>query len=151
MQHVDVNDQQPSAADQYRAAFERLKSNMPVRLPKGTLVTQNNVAREAGTDPSALKKSRFPTLIAEIQQFVSSQEDIRPASARQARIARQNKNRSLKERLAEVSLQRDTLASKLSEADMVILELRGQLDELLKKESKSTVVSLGKTRPPQEI
>lgn len=150
MQHANMNNPQQSAADQYRAAFERLKSNMPVRLSKGTPVTQNNVAREAGTDPSALKRSRFPTLIAEIQQFVSSQEDIKPASARQIRIARQNKNRSLKERLAEVSLQRDILASKLSEADMTILELRSQLDELLRKEPKSTVVDLGKTRTPQE-
>lgn len=144
-----MNDQQKSATEQYRDAFERLKSNMPVRLPKGTPVTQNNVAREAGTDPSALKKSRFPTLIAEIQQFVSSQEGIRPASARQTRIARQNKNRSLKERLAEVSLQRDTLASKLCEADMTILELRVQLDELLRKEPKATVVDLEKKRGPQ--
>ncbi|WP_318351643.1 hypothetical protein [Klebsiella pneumoniae] len=56
-----------SAGEQYRAAFERLKSNKPERLPKGTPVSQNNVAKEAGSDPSALKKARFPLLIAEIK------------------------------------------------------------------------------------
>lgn len=61
-----------SAAEQYRAAFERLKNNKPERLPKGTLVSQNNVAKEAGSDPSALKKTRFPLLIAEIQMYVES-------------------------------------------------------------------------------
>ena len=44
-----------SAADQYRDAFERLKLNRPQLLPKGTPVTQNNVAKEAGSDPSALR------------------------------------------------------------------------------------------------
>ena len=59
-----------SAVEQYNAAFERLKHNRPERLPKGALVSQNNVAKEAGSDPSALKKSRFPLLIAEIQKYV---------------------------------------------------------------------------------
>jgi len=50
-----------SAGDLYRAAFERLKNNKPERLPKGTPVSQNNVAKEAGSDPSALKKRAFPS------------------------------------------------------------------------------------------
>ena len=53
----------------FRAAFERLKSNQPVRLNRGAKLTQNNVAREAGRDPSALKKDRYPMLIIEIQSW----------------------------------------------------------------------------------
>ena len=66
-----------SAGEQYRAAFERLKSNKPERLPKGTPVSQNNVAKEAGSDPSALKKARFPLLIAEIQKYVEGHAEQR--------------------------------------------------------------------------
>ena len=75
-----------SAGEQYRAAFERLKSNKPERLPKGTPVSQNNVAKEAGSDPSALKKARFPLLIAEIQKYVEGHAEQRPPSVRQVSL-----------------------------------------------------------------
>ena len=39
---------------QFYEAFIRLKNNKPNILPKGTKVSQNNVAKEAGVDPSAL-------------------------------------------------------------------------------------------------
>ncbi|ASU39422.1 hypothetical protein hmeg3_14735 [Herbaspirillum sp. meg3] len=131
-----------SALDQYRAAFERLKINAPERLPKGTPVTQNNVAKEANKDPSALKKSRFPLFIDEIQRHVFSQVGTKPISARQKTLSIRNKNRSLKERLNDVTKQRDNLASLLTEADMAILELQGKLAELQKTASKSNVVVL---------
>lgn len=131
---------QLSALDQYRASFERLKMNNPQRLPKGTTVSQNNVAKEAGTDPSALKKSRFPLLIDEIQRYVSAQSDRKPVSARQKILSTRKANRSLQERLNEVAKQRDNLASLLTEADMAILELRSQLAEL--QRTASNVVEL---------
>jgi hypothetical protein len=61
----------PETAEQrFRAAFDRLKDDKPQILPRGTPVSQNNVAKEAGTDPTALRKKRFPALIREIQAWV---------------------------------------------------------------------------------
>jgi len=80
-----------SAGERYRAAFERLKSNKPERLPKGSSVSQNNVAKEAGSDPSALKKSRFPLLVAEIQKYVEEHGKERPPSVRQVSLLARKK------------------------------------------------------------
>ncbi|MDY0921620.1 hypothetical protein [Leclercia sp. CFBP8987] len=119
-----------SAAEQYRAAFERLKNNKPERLPKGTLVSQNNVAKEAGSDPSALKKTRFPLLIAEIQMYVESYSKGQQPSGRQLNLLARKKNRGLRERIGEIKQQRDHLASLLSEADATIIELYDRIAEL---------------------
>ncbi|MBP5053736.1 hypothetical protein [Pseudomonas chlororaphis] len=107
----------------FREAFERLKLNNPNLLPRGTLVTQNNVAREAGVDPSALKKARFPLLVAEIQCWVESNAQIPHPSPRQALIAQRNRNRDLRERLEGMKIQRDHALGLLAEADALILEL----------------------------
>lgn len=133
---------QISAGDLYRIAFERLKNNNPERLPKGTPVSQNNVAKEAGSDPSALKKTRFPLLIAEIQKYVEAHAGERPPSLRQVSLAARKKNRSLRERVAEITQQRDHLASLLSEADATILELYDRIFELEQQLPVSNVLSI---------
>lgn len=132
-----------SACDLYRDAFERLKNDKPQRLPKGTPISQNNVAKEAGCDPSALKKSRFPTLIAEIQKYIADNIDNRPESAHQVRVSARKKNRSLRERMENVIQQRDHLASLLTEADATILELLDRVAELERMLPSSNVVPLG--------
>lgn len=132
-----------SAGEQYRAAFERLKANKPELLPVGTPVSQNNVAKEAGSDPSALKKSRFPLLIIDIQKYVETHVEDRPASVRQVRLAARKKNRSVQERLTTIMQQRDHLASLLIEADTTILELMDRVAELERNLPASNVVSLG--------
>lgn len=129
-----------TAEQNFRDAFERLKSNNPKICPVGTLVTQNNVAREAGTDPSALKKSRFPTLIAEIQEYISVVEV--PISNRKKEIVKKKKNRDLKERLEDVTKQRDLLASMLAEADLVILEIKDKLKHYEASKTESNVISM---------
>lgn len=131
-----------SASDKYRAAFERLKSNKPERLPKGASVSQNNVAKEAGSDPSALKKKRFPLLIAEIQKYVESHAEERPPSVRQISLLARKKNRGLRERIEEIEKQRDHLASLLSEADATILELYDRIAELERQLPGTNVVSI---------
>lgn len=102
----------------FTAAFERLKLNVPKLLPKGSPVTQNNVSREAGLDPSALKKSRFPSLIAQIQDWV--EESARPAQAGQSQ---RSNRRNLQERFLAIKAQRDNALSLLASADALILEL----------------------------
>lgn len=114
----------------YREAFERLKCGKPERLPKGTPVSQNNVAREAGCDPSALKKSRFPSLVADIQRHVTEHCGDRALSARQTMQAQRKRNRNFQDRIEEISQQRDELTSLLNEASAKILELSDRVAEL---------------------
>lgn len=136
---LDSTNKRIKAVEVYRAAFERLKDNSPERLPVDTPVSQNNVAKEAGSDPSALRKSRFPTLISEIQQYVEEHSQDRAPSVRQVRLLARRKNRSLRERIDEVTQQRDHLASLLGEADATILELYDRIAELELKIPTSTV------------
>ena len=139
-----------SAADQYRDAFERLKLNRPQLLPKGTPVTQNNVAKEAGNDPSALKKSRFPSLIAEIKTYVEQHAEERPPSLNKVNLLARQKSRALRDRIEQVARQRDQLASLLSEADAKILELYGRIAELERQLPASNIISLD-TRGPRKL
>lgn len=111
------------AEDSFREAFSRLKKDAPQRLAKGTPISQNNVAKEAGCVPSALRKSRFPSLIAEIQRFVEDQVKIAPVSPRQTMLGQRRRNRSLKEEIVAVKIERDHALSLLLEADGKILEL----------------------------
>lgn len=107
----------------FRAAFERLKRNEPERLPKGTPLSQNMVAREAGCDPSALKKSRYPSLIAEIQQWIREHGQRKTPSPRHNLLNQRRRNRSLRERIEAFKAERDHAISLLIEADARILEL----------------------------
>jgi len=107
----------------FREAFERLKKNRPETLSKNSVVSQNNVAKEAGCDPSALRKSRYPGLVAEIQRWLETNRPEAPLSSRQIVISQRKRNRSLKVRIEDIRAQRDSLASLLVEADAKILEL----------------------------
>lgn len=120
----------PSAEAAYRQAFERLKRGQPERLPEGTRVSQNNVAKEAGCDPSALKKSRFPTLVADIQHYLVTHADDRPPSPRQTLQAQRNLNRNLRDRIEDLTKQRDVGTCLLNEANAKILELTDRVAEL---------------------
>lgn len=111
-----------TAEQSFYAAFSRLKSDTPQILHKGTVVSQNNVAREAGCDPSALRKSRYPSLVRDIQQWVSENSDL-PQSDRQATIKRRKQNRSLRDEINEIKKERDNAMSLLLEADARIFEL----------------------------
>ena len=59
----------------FRDAFERLKQDKPDILAKGTPLSQNNVAKEAGVDPSALRRTRFPELVSEIQDWIEAHKE----------------------------------------------------------------------------
>lgn len=130
-----------SAEQEFREAFERLRLRAPRVLPAGSAVTQNNVAREAGKDASALKKQRFPRLINEIQAYVETQAEVRaPSRAQRAEDVRR-RNRSLREKMADLKKERDTALSLLVEADTVILHLQLEL-ERLKAKSKERASKL---------
>lgn len=135
-----------TAEEQFRAAFERLKQNRPERMDAGTPVTQNNVAREAGKDPSALKKDRFPALIAEIQSFVATAQSTPAPSARQSLKKKRTKNRALRDRVKDVERERDHAMSLLVSADMKVLELYQRVADLERQLPPPTVRMLGGAR-----
>lgn len=64
-----------TALDEYYQALQRLKSSTPVRVPKGTKITKDSVALEAGRKRSSIKKSRpvFEQLIIDIDIAVEEQ------------------------------------------------------------------------------
>lgn len=106
----------------FRSSFQRLKSDCPRVLKKGSKVSQNNVAREAGLDPSALKKSRFPELIYEIQEWIRLHPDHIPAIRNKDKIAKARRL-SLKNKIEELTKQRDQAISLLVDADLQIMKL----------------------------
>ncbi|RQM47132.1 hypothetical protein EHZ19_15880 [Paraburkholderia bannensis] len=59
----------------YFRALERLEAGRPVRVPKGTRITNDAVALEAGRGKGSIKRSRpvFDKLIAEIARVAGSQ------------------------------------------------------------------------------
>jgi hypothetical protein len=142
--------QKKSAEMAFREAFDRLKRGKPDRLTKGTIVSQNNVAKEAGVDPSALRKSRFPSLIAEIQRYVKDHATDTPTSARQTKLVQRNKNRDLREKYDNIKTQRDHLASLLNEANTKILDLSSRVAELEAKLPQSNIISIPLSRFKKE-
>lgn len=139
----------------FEDAFDRLKRNQPVVLPRGTLVTQNNVAKEAGRDPSALRKSRYPRLIRAIQKWIedngNSPRD-RASSASLIKGAR-DQNRQLRERIVELTTQRDRSMARLVIAEESVLDLHNQVQALKARLGETDNVSRligrpgGKTSP----
>lgn len=126
-----------TAEERFREAFERLKLGKPTILPRGTPVSQNNVAKEADCDPSALRKARYPSLVAEIQHYVETHKEDVPVSERQQMLKRRRRNRDTKEMISDLKQQRDISAGLLADANLLIVDLteeladvRQRLDEL---------------------
>ena len=92
----------------FRDAFDRLKLGKLDMLPKGTPLSQNNVAKEAGVDPSALRRTRFPELVSEIQDWIEVHKDEQTQkSPRQMMLAQRSRNRDLKEKYKALEEQCD--------------------------------------------
>jgi hypothetical protein len=126
-----------TAEQRFRSAFERLKTNRPEVLPRGTQVSQNNVAKEAGTDPTALRKARYPALIREIQAWIEISD-----KEKAVRHERQHQRKRAKDEMAatakRLQAQRDHAQAELISAQRLLLELleenarlRARLDDLL--------------------
>lgn len=130
----------------FREAFDRLKMGKPERLSKDASISQNNIAREAGCDPSALRKARFPALVAEIQRWVTDNSSNSLPSPRQAMLAQRRRNLSLKERIEILIVQRDHALSLLVEADAKIVDLTLENTELRAKLPPIRVIDLKKKK-----
>jgi hypothetical protein len=126
-----------TAEQRFRAAFDRLKNGASQVLPCGAPVSQNNVAKEAGTDSSALRKTRYPALVREIQAWVEIERG-KNSTHLEERKVRTRARRELKDRVRALTAQRDNAQSLLLSAQRRVLELlqenstlRSRLDELL--------------------
>lgn len=118
----------------FREAFERLKLNRPKVLPKGTPLSQNNVAKEAGVDPSALRRSRYPDLVKEVQLYIEGNRETQVhSSSRQLILAQRSSNRSLRDRIETITDQRDSTLSMLLEAELKIIQLSSENESLKKR------------------
>lgn len=141
-----------TAEQRFREAFERLKFGVPIILSKGSPVSQNNVAKEAGRDPSALRKTRFPLLVIEIQEWVEAHMGERTDSPRQKLLKQRRRNRDTRETIVDLKRQRDIVAGLLADANLRIIELTEQLayksarlDEI---QPSATVLDLPKRDQP---
>lgn len=137
----------------FQDAFGRLKLDKPIRLPRGTPVSQNNVAKEAARDPSALRKSRYPRLIRAIQKWIEDNGNAprnRASSASLIKGAR-DKNRQLKKRIEELTRQRDTAMARLVISEETILDLHRRLQEYKVRlgEADTVVPFPGGATPPK--
>lgn len=117
-----------NAERRFRNAFEKLRNEQSRRSGMGTMFTQADVAREAGCDPSALKKARYPILVAEIQQYLLSQQK-RVTNQTPRPSARSTNTPELLAKVKLLQLQRDQALSLLVEADTKILELSTELQK----------------------
>ncbi len=117
------------AEQNFRDAFDRLKRGKPQRLPLGIPVSQNNVAKEAGKDPSALKKARYPALVDEIQQWVAQHGADHPRSRRQQSIARRKSRSAMQVRQTQIIAQRDLALSMLVSSDDQLLHLLKEVEQ----------------------
>lgn len=117
------------AEQKFREAFDRLLSGKPQLLPKGSRISQNNVAKEAGVDPSALRRVRFPKLVEEIQRWIEANESSQP-SPRQQLLAQRSKARGLRDQLDALRTQRDDALSKLVTAEARIVSLTAENERL---------------------
>lgn len=118
-----------TAEQKFLLAFKRLRDGKPERLPHGTPVTQNNVAKEAGSDPSALRKARYPALIRKIQAWIEiNSEDDKLRKEKNDERLRSKKTQE--ERISQLVKERDDAQSKFLSAVIKIQELIGEIQNL---------------------
>jgi len=101
---------------EYFEALERLKKNQPRNVPKGTKITNDSVALEAGRGKGSIKKSRpvFADLIQAIDQAAQQQEH--PTRELEQRLAREKAvSAGLRERYEAAIAREISLHRELSE------------------------------------
>jgi chromatin segregation and condensation protein Rec8/ScpA/Scc1 (kleisin family) len=124
----------------FREAFERLKAGKAGLLPRGSRVSQNNVAKEAGCTPSALRKERFPELVAEIQRYVDQKPD-EASSTREKLDQAKSRNRTLAERQGALLRRQAYETSRVLSLLAEVAELRRQVLTLESRLNEGKIVT----------
>ena len=133
-----------------REALQRLQRGVPIFVPVGTPVSQCAVAREAGLTPSALRKSRFPELVAEIK---AAKSEGQKSGAAQSGRDQLRLLQSVKVKNAALREERDRALSLLVLADAEIMRLTLEVSRITARleEIQSTPVRLRGTRAGARI
>lgn len=108
----------------YFEALERLKTGRSVHVPKGTKITNDAVALEAGRGKGSIKKSR--------PVFFDLIQSIDAAAAEQAKGANLQKEKLNKAKLSAVQYRRELEAALAREVSLLyeLYELKKQLASL---------------------
>lgn len=116
-----------SVVEEYFAALERLKHGRPGRVPKGTRITNDAVALEAGRGKGSIKKSRpiFTDLLLAIRKAAA--DEAQPQLEQRDSLARA-KSEAAEYRLAlEAALGREvSLLKELYETKLQLSLLSGE-------------------------
>lgn len=113
------------AGEEYLAAFRRL-------VARGTRVSQNAVAKEAGRDPSAFKLSSYPEEIAIVKAYIKANYQATSSSITHRLKASREETKKAKNSNDSIVQQRDTALIMLSQAHVTILDLKNENTKLKK-------------------
>jgi len=118
----------------YFFALERLKSNSPINVPKGTKISNDTISLEAGRKKGSIKKSRaiFSDLILEIEK--AKKEASKPSKTNDETLLEQKNKVEIYKSLLDESLAREV--SLIHE----VYELKRELAKL----GGSNVINLGR-------
>lgn len=89
-------------------------------------MSQNEVAREAGRDPSAFKKSRYPIAVMKVQNYIQQQNEKKEAK----KNSTDNRKRTDKEKIADQRNQIDKLSSIVAAQNLTIQNLLTEIAQL---------------------
>lgn len=128
---------------EYYDALDRLKADKPVRVLKGTKITNDSVSLEAGRGKGSIKKSRpgFAQLIADIDEAAAKQSESRNRDVE--RLDRLNRQVADLQSQLDAALAREmSLVYELFETKKKLASLTGEKVFPIKraKESSTEVV-----------
>jgi len=123
-----------SVEKKLREAFERLKSNNPENIQKGTKVTMSNVANEAAIVPNAFRKERYPELHREVRAWIEIVNATSPNKSGSQKKKRESDNKTIK----RLQNRNQKLLSQLNSQINIIEDLEAEIDIL----KRSNVVAL---------
>ena len=114
---------------EYFDALERLKSNHPINVPKGSKINNDTVALEAGRKRGSIKKSRevFAELIKSINEVASEKNE--EYEKLESKISKLKSSAGDYKELYEKSINRETM----------YIERINELEKLLKKKNSLSV------------
>ena len=114
----------------FREAFERLTTNCPKVLPRGARVSQNNVAREAGVSPTALRKERYPDLCKQIYAWELANRKDQETAGEDLAVGKKKRRRSPQQINKDMKRQRDAALSRLVLAETSIVNMLNEIEQL---------------------
>ena len=115
-----------SVLNDYYAALERLKANKTIILPKGSAISNDTVAMEAGRKRGSIKKSRHVALVEAIELVAQQVGQNILSSAQQIEQAK-SKTKAVKSDYEQLKEDYEKLLEKCTSLLMENFELRRKI------------------------